>query len=106
MVSKGNAHGVEVAVAVAVEAHRRRTTTATVSAATEMETENLEAVPGTKDPTTIEMIGRRSEIGVVVDGGSDSISSYVPPLPHFYFKASILYCILRREKDDEAESID
>jgi hypothetical protein len=72
MVSKGNAHGVVagVEVAVAVEAHRRRTTTATVSAATEMETENLEAVPGTKDPTTIEMIGRRSEIGAVVDGSN------------------------------------
>jgi hypothetical protein len=77
MASNGNAHGVVAGVEVVVEAeaHRRLTATATVSA-TEMETENLEAVPGTKDPTTIEMIGRRSETGVVVDG-SDSISSHV-----------------------------
>jgi hypothetical protein len=70
----GNAHGVVAGVEVVVEARRRRTATATVSA-TEMETENLEAVPGTKDPTTIEMIARRNEIGVVVDG-TDSMSSH------------------------------
>jgi hypothetical protein len=63
-----------VEVVVVVEVHRRRIATVTVSA-TEMETENLEADPGTTDPTTTEMI--RNEIGVVVDGNY-SISSHIP----------------------------
>jgi hypothetical protein len=65
MASTGNARG--VVAEVGVEVHRQRVAMATVSAV-ETEIENLEAVPDTKDPTTTEMIGRRNEIGLVVDG--------------------------------------